>query len=65
MLKYRLELFDHLDAIALHLPVDLAKLGENFAGSWLQLAHSDCRKDVTEIFIESKLIRFHFVLQQV
>ena len=54
MLKYRLELFDHLDAIALHLPVDLAKLGENFAGSWLQLAHSDRRKDVTEIFIESK-----------
>lgn len=46
----RLELFNHLYAVAFHLPMNLAKLCENFTGSRLQLTNTDGWKDIAKIF---------------
>lgn len=67
--SYRLELFDHLDAITLHLSMNLSKLGENFAGPWLQLTYSDRWKDVAEIcfffVVVNPISLFSFVLVEI
>lgn len=45
---YRLQLFDHLDTIPLHLPVNLAKFSENFTCSRLQFSNTNRGEDVAE-----------------
>lgn len=48
-MMYRFELFDHFNAIAFHLTMDVTEFGEDLTGAWLQFMNADGRENISEI----------------